>query len=521
MLLLIESPKSLMPHWLVDPSKTNVHGANKIAAILLEQCIENTTIDKIIVSDFSDDQCQYMTAKIPKEKKTIISNYTQLMALITRTNNMPDCCINFDADIKRLCYFREVNKLSYPIIGLIHSLGFYSHFKVLEDGRLYLRSYDNLLCPSENTQESVIKTGIKKSQTTVIHYGLDTIKYSPVSDKQALRKSCKIPTEKVVLLALGRLSPSLKMDLSPLCRILPKLIEKTPELLLYIVGEVVDTAYVSKLKKLCQTLGIQDNVIWETNPDQDTIEKYYQVSDAFISLSDCCGETYGLTVMEAMACGLPVIVSNFAGYKTHITPDSDGIYIPTYSADCGLDAPFYTGTNKEFGEQYGQSIACDVTYLENAITTLVQSRKERKKIGDNARKTIENRNTLDRMHQHILDSIKTAISRVKQHPPKSSSIHNIFELFSEQCSTQLTETQVIEITEKTREDLEKNTSIFFFETQLNNYPLIRVILHILSKEPQPIFSLCQQIKASKKNITRHCLFLLKQHLISVVKKERV
>ena len=78
----------------------------------------------------------------------------------------------------------------------------------------------------------------------------------------------------------------------------------------------------------------------ESRSDHDAIYEYYQLSDVFISLSDYCGETFGLTVMEAMACGLPVVISDFAGYKTHITDGVEGYYIQTLSGDVGLDLGF-------------------------------------------------------------------------------------------------------------------------------------------------------------------------------------
>ena len=50
-----------------------------------------------------------------------------------------------------------------------------------------------------------------------------------------------------------------------------------------------------------------------------------------MSLSDNFQETFGLTPLEGMASGLPVIVSDWNGYKSTVRNNIDGFKIPTYS----------------------------------------------------------------------------------------------------------------------------------------------------------------------------------------------
>ena len=52
-------------------------------------------------------------------------------------------------------------------------------------------------------------------------------------------------------------------------------------------------------------------------------------SDAFLSLVDCLQETFGLTPIEAMASGLPVVVSDWNGYRDSVIEGRTGFRIPT------------------------------------------------------------------------------------------------------------------------------------------------------------------------------------------------
>jgi glycosyltransferase involved in cell wall biosynthesis len=53
-------------------------------------------------------------------------------------------------------------------------------------------------------------------------------------------------------------------------------------------------------------------------------------------LSDNIQETFGLTPVEAMACGLPVVISDWNGYKETVDDQREGFLIPTWMPPPGL-----------------------------------------------------------------------------------------------------------------------------------------------------------------------------------------
>ena len=62
----------------------------------------------------------------------------------------------------------------------------------------------------------------------------------------------------------------------------------------------------------------------------------WSAADVFTSFSDNIQETFGLTPVEAMASGLPVVVSDWNGYKVRVRDGIDGYRVSTWAAPPGF-----------------------------------------------------------------------------------------------------------------------------------------------------------------------------------------
>ncbi len=77
---------------------------------------------------------------------------------------------------------------------------------------------------------------------------------------------------------------------------------------LVIVGPLRDQTYVGQLQALAQELGIADDVVWVGGvPLEETVD-FYRAADLFAYPS--FNETFGLPILEAMACGCPVLTAD-------------------------------------------------------------------------------------------------------------------------------------------------------------------------------------------------------------------
>jgi hypothetical protein len=120
----------------------------------------------------------------------------------------------------------------------------------------------------------------------------------------------------------------------------------------------------------------------------------WAAADVFISLADNVQETFGLTPLEAMAAGLPCIVSDWNGYRDTVRDGVDGYRIPTVMPDAGagLDlAQRYDDGVDSYDTYCGhtsQAVAVDGPALAQACARLAGDAALRRELGENARRRV-------------------------------------------------------------------------------------------------------------------------------------
>jgi hypothetical protein len=118
----------------------------------------------------------------------------------------------------------------------------------------------------------------------------------------------------------------------------------------------------------------------------------WAAADVFCSLSDNIQETFGLTPIEAMAAGLPAIVSDWDGYRDTVRDGVDGIRIPTLMPGPGLgedlaqrhalgidDYDMYCGRNSNL-------VAVDIRAATDALTALLGAPDRARALGEAGRR---------------------------------------------------------------------------------------------------------------------------------------
>jgi glycosyltransferase involved in cell wall biosynthesis len=79
---------------------------------------------------------------------------------------------------------------------------------------------------------------------------------------------------------------------------------------LVIVGEAKSKEYITYLRELCDELKLSDRVVFCGGVDHDQVPIFYRRAEIFVYPS--FNETFGLTILEAMACGCPVVTSDIS-----------------------------------------------------------------------------------------------------------------------------------------------------------------------------------------------------------------
>src|SRR5262249_55060375 len=84
--------------------------------------------------------------------------------------------------------------------------------------------------------------------------------------------------------------------------------------------------YFASLKKLALDLGVQDAITFTGKVEDDEVRDFYCACDAFLFPNE--NQTWGLAVLEAMACGCPVLVSRGAAVCEVLTDRHDALLFP-------------------------------------------------------------------------------------------------------------------------------------------------------------------------------------------------
>jgi hypothetical protein len=148
-----------------------------------------------------------------------------------------------------------------------------------------------------------------------------------------------------------------------------------------------EAAFHAETRKLCPSVDYRH--VDGRRPE--TRFSIWAAADIFISFSDNIQETFGLTPIEAMAAGLPCVVSDWDGYKDTVRDGVDGFRIPTIAPRPGLGADIaFAFANRWMSyENYigasGQFVAVDLGAAEEALAALIEQPELRRRMGEAGR----------------------------------------------------------------------------------------------------------------------------------------
>ena len=174
-----------------------------------------------------------------------------------------------------------------------------------------------------NWAEAEFKT-IYSGPTCVVRSGADPSRFAPGGDRLKIRKRFGYTPDEFVLLWLGIFMPHRRLQ--DAIEAVSKLGSQAKVRLLLAGSDRSFPEYFSSLKKLAAQLGVQDQVTFAGKVEDDEVRDFYCACDAFLFPNE--NQTWGLAVLEAMACGSPVLVSEGAAVHEVLTDDENAILFP-------------------------------------------------------------------------------------------------------------------------------------------------------------------------------------------------
>ncbi|MBF7094750.1 glycosyltransferase family 4 protein [Streptococcus sp. HF-1907] len=207
--------------------------------------------------------------------------------------------------------------LKIPVVHTYHTqyedyVGYIAKGKLIKPSmvkyvmRGYLNDLDGVICPSRIVY-NILDGYEVKIPKRIIPTGIPVEKYrrEDITKEQIaeLRQHLGIAPDETMLLSLSRVS--YEKNIQAILKCLPKVLAENSKVKLVIVG---DGPYLDDLKDQVQQFGIEDAVIFTGMVSHDQVAVYYKACDFFISAST--SETQGLTYIEALASGRPIIAQS-------------------------------------------------------------------------------------------------------------------------------------------------------------------------------------------------------------------
>ena len=179
-------------------------------------------------------------------------------------------------------------------------------------------------------------TRFNTPQLPVIALGVDCPSFTPDAKlRETARAALQLQAHEVAFLFSGRLSFHAKANPAPMYQALEQAAQHASVVCIeagVFPNDAIRTGFLAAQKALAPSV----RFIWVDGQDQLRYRQAWQGADAFVSLSDNIQETFGLTPVEAMAAGLPVVVSDWNGYKDTVRDGVDGFRVPTILPPAGV-----------------------------------------------------------------------------------------------------------------------------------------------------------------------------------------
>lgn len=188
---------------------------------------------------------------------------------------------------------------------------------------------------SHELRDVALSLGAAEDRFDLIVYGVDPdeVKADPLAG-EAKRRELGLSPNDFAVLAVGRMVP--KKGFRYLIQALPQLLTRVPTARLVMVGDGDERA---NLERMASAMGIRRSVEFVGTVPRDEIVAYYSAADA-LAMPSVTEPEDGLNVcvLDAMACGLPIVASTVAGNPLVVEDGVNGLLVPERRADLLADA---------------------------------------------------------------------------------------------------------------------------------------------------------------------------------------
>ncbi|WP_280155610.1 glycosyltransferase family 1 protein [Piscinibacter sp. XHJ-5] len=218
------------------------------------------------------------------------------------------------------------------------------------------RSADRLIAECPQDEADLVRLYEAHPQRiSMVPCGVDLEEFAPYPRTLARRELGLRPDEFIVL-QLGRLVPRKGID--NVIRAVSLLDRKVATRLLVVGGESRTpdeqaTPEIGRLRAVARGCGVEDSVTFVGHRQRDELRAFYAAADAFVTTP--WYEPFGITPLESMACGKPVIGSAVGGIRYSVIDGVTGFLVPPHDPAALAQRLMHLRDNPELGRAMGRA----------------------------------------------------------------------------------------------------------------------------------------------------------------------
>jgi starch synthase len=211
-------------------------------------------------------------------------------------------------------------------------------------------------------------------------------------ERAAARAALGLADDEVMALYVGRISHFSKAHPDPMFQGLQAAAERTGvKVALVQCGWPSSPQAEADIQAAAAALAPGVRSLAAEGREPDVRRRCWAAADLFVSLSDNLQETFGLTPVEAMAAGLPAVVSDWDGYRDTVRDGVDGFRVTTWAPGAGqgqaLAASMELGLTDFHGRNLAAALATsvDMPMLVERLSALIADADLRRTMGEAGR----------------------------------------------------------------------------------------------------------------------------------------
>lgn len=327
----------------------------------------------------------------------------------------------------RYAWARQAIDGRYALSGVTHTLSTISVTKALCDlVSAPFEPFDALICTSRAVVSMVREVtgsyadfladrfgGTRPAlpRLEMIPLGVNPTRFRPatMAERQAERAGFGIADDEIMVLCVGRLSHHAKAHPYPAFYAAEEATRRTgKKVVLVFAGWAAHPAIDKAFRDGARQFARLSRVLFVDGVDPIVRTGVWRAADVFLSLPDNIQETFGLVVVEGMSSGLPVVGSDWDGYRDLVVEGETGFLVSTamlQGATQGATVRLLFGQSSydRFLGECCQTVTVDLRSAADALTKLVEDSELRSRMGAAGRARVIERFTW----AHVIRSYET------------------------------------------------------------------------------------------------------------------